>query len=72
MIANMSGCLRHTHNPDCSESCFHKTYRSMDGTCNNLQNPVWGASNIPFLRLKKPIYENGFNIPVGKEEWMKG
>ena len=65
MIANMSGCLRHTHSTDCSDSCFHRKYRTLDGTCNNLHNPTWGASNVPFQRLLDPIYENGFNTPVG-------
>lgn len=69
MIANMSGCLRHTHTPDCSDSCFHRVYRTADGTCNNLHNPTWGASNVPFPRLLEPIYENGFNTPVG---WNRG
>ncbi|XP_076462560.1 peroxidasin-like isoform X2 [Babylonia areolata] len=69
MIANMSGCLHHTHRTDCTESCFHRHYRTVDGTCNNLHNPAWGASNIPFQRLLHPIYENGFNTPVG---WNRG
>ena len=38
----------------------------MDGSCNNLQNPSWGASNSPLKRLLPPQYENGFNSPVGK------
>ena len=46
--------------------CFHKKYRTMDGSCNNLQNPSWGASNSPLKRLLPPQYENGFNSPVGK------
>ena len=45
--------------------CFHLKYRTIDGTCNNLQNPTWGASLIGFRRLLNPIYENGFNTPVG-------
>ena len=40
-------------------------YRTSDGTCNNLQHPMWGASRTPFHRLLQPIYENGFNAPVG-------
>lgn len=65
MIANMSGCLRHVHSVDCSDSCFHRKYRTMDGTCNNLHNPTWGAANTALQRLLDPIYENGFNTPVG-------
>ncbi|KAE9538939.1 hypothetical protein AGLY_005521 [Aphis glycines] len=34
-------------------------YRSMDGTCNNLQHPLWGASFTPYIRLGKAYYEDG-------------
>ncbi|XP_050539953.1 peroxidasin isoform X2 [Daktulosphaira vitifoliae] len=69
LIANLSGCLRHQNKPNCSDMCFHTKYRTIDGTCNNLQNPMWGASLTPFRRIMKPIYENGFNTPIG---WTKG
>ncbi|XP_064604306.1 peroxidasin-like isoform X2 [Liolophura sinensis] len=65
LIANMSGCLRQQPDIDCSDMCFHQKYRMADGTCNNLQHPTWGASNMAFKRLKKPVYENGFNTPIG-------
>uniref|UniRef100_A0A646QDL0 Peroxidasin n=1 Tax=Hemiscolopendra marginata TaxID=943146 RepID=A0A646QDL0_9MYRI len=64
-IANLSGCLTHRRHINCSEMCFHSRYRTIDGTCNNLQHPMWGASETPFYRLLKPIYENGFNTPIG-------
>lgn len=25
--------------------CIKSPYRTLDGTCNNLQNPIWGAAN---------------------------
>ncbi|XP_059149392.1 peroxidasin homolog [Physella acuta] len=65
IIANLSGCLRRTHDADCSDNCFNRRYRTMDGTCNNYQHPTWGAANTAFNRLLPPIYENGFNSPVG-------
>ncbi|XP_055887034.1 peroxidasin homolog [Biomphalaria glabrata] len=68
LIANLSGCLTQIHSIDCSDSCFHRRYRTLDGTCNNFQNPTWGAANTAFIRLLPPIYENGFNSPVG---WNK-
>uniref|UniRef100_A0A8C3TFJ7 Peroxidasin like n=1 Tax=Chelydra serpentina TaxID=8475 RepID=A0A8C3TFJ7_CHESE len=63
LIANLSGCTAHRRFPNCSDICFHQKYRSYDGTCNNLQHPVWGASLIAFERILKPVYENGFNLP---------
>ncbi|XP_071965528.1 peroxidasin homolog isoform X2 [Antedon mediterranea] len=65
VIANKSGCIMHRNNINCSDMCFHKKYRNYDGTCNNLRNPEWGASLTRFNRILKPIYENGFNTPVG-------
>ncbi|CAH0386545.1 unnamed protein product [Bemisia tabaci] len=68
LIANMSGCMTHQVKTNCSDLCFHTKYRTIDGTCNNLQHPMWGASLTGFRRLQKPIYENGFSTPVG---WTK-
>ncbi|XP_013398080.1 peroxidasin isoform X2 [Lingula anatina] len=67
IIANLSGCLAHRRIINCTDMCFHHKYRSMDGTCNNLQHPMWGASLTGFKRLLPPAYENNFNTPVGWE-----
>ncbi|XP_068625548.1 peroxidase-like [Battus philenor] len=32
--------------------CQESRYRSYDGTCNNLQNPYWGATKQPFAELE--------------------
>ncbi|XP_044733835.1 peroxidasin isoform X3 [Chrysoperla carnea] len=69
LVARLSGCMAHRLMPNCTNMCFHKKYRSFTGTCNNLQNPTWGASNTGFRRILKPIYENGFSTPIG---WNKG
>ena len=34
-------------------------YRSADGSCNNLNNPSWGSSFMPFLRFLPPDYSDG-------------
>ncbi|MGH0149173.1 UNVERIFIED_CONTAM: hypothetical protein FKN15_062838, partial [Acipenser sinensis] len=65
MIANLSGCTAHRRINNCSDICFHQKYRSHDGTCNNLQHPMWGASLTAFERLLKSVYDNGFNLPRG-------
>ena len=49
----------------CSNFCYHKKYRTFDGTCNNLQHGLWGAAVTPFKRALEPIYENRLNSPVG-------
>lgn len=66
-IADLSGCHRHKRRVNCSARCLN--YRTMDGTCNNLGNPHWGAANTPLRRLSPPEYENGFSTPRG---WTKG
>lgn len=68
LIAQLSGCTTHRRVRNCSDTCFHKKYRSIDGGCNNLENPTWGSSLTPFRRILQPIYEDGFGKPVG---WNK-
>ncbi|XP_067643898.1 peroxidasin [Eurosta solidaginis] len=65
LVAELSGCVEHREKPNCTDMCYHSKYRSMDGTCNNLKNPWWGASLTAFTRIAKPIYENGFSTPIG-------
>ncbi|XP_060651867.1 LOW QUALITY PROTEIN: peroxidasin [Drosophila nasuta] len=69
LVAELSGCMEHREMPNCTDMCFHSRYRSIEGTCNNLMHPTWGASLTAFRRLAPPIYENGFSMPVG---WTKG
>lgn len=38
----------------------------MDGLCNNFYNLIWGVLVIVLQRMLFLIYENGFNILVGK------
>lgn len=69
LVAQLSGCQAHRIIPNCTNMCFHLKYRSIDGTCNNLQHSSWGASLTGFRRILQPIYENGFSSPIG---WNKG
>jgi len=36
---------------NCTGSLSLKSFRTVDGTCNNLQNPTWGSSNTPLRRI---------------------
>ncbi|KAG7177543.1 Peroxidasin-like 6, partial [Homarus americanus] len=68
LLTNLSGCLAHRRSVYCDDMCFHAKYRTIDGTCNNLRKPLWGSSLTGFRRILSPIYENGFNTPIG---WSK-
>ncbi|GBP68370.1 Thyroid peroxidase [Eumeta japonica] len=52
--------------------CRPGKYRRMDGLCNNLQHPTWGATMAPFqsmvivltpYRLIGPLFSDGINAP---------
>lgn len=66
IIAQLSGCQEPIQIDPCSKQlCFHLRYRTIDGTCNNLNHPRWGAALAPFKRLLPPKYENNINTPIG-------
>ncbi|XP_023933907.2 peroxidase isoform X2 [Bicyclus anynana] len=41
--------------------CTKSRYRSIDGTCNNLQRPTWGIPQTPYGRLVKFKYGDGIS-----------
>ena len=41
---------------ECIPDAFFRTF---DGVCNNLKNPWWGTTNIPFQRLMPAQYQDG-------------
>ncbi|WP_442512001.1 peroxidase family protein [Novipirellula sp. SH528] len=41
--------------------------RSIDGTGNNLDNPEFGAANIPLLRVADADYADGISEPAGAD-----
>ncbi|CAI2353571.1 unnamed protein product [Caenorhabditis sp. 36 PRJEB53466] len=68
-LMGLSGCHTGQFKNPCTDICFHNRYRSFDGQCNNRNKPMTGVSVMPLRRLLTPVYENGFNTPVG---WEKG
>ncbi|CAK1579400.1 unnamed protein product [Parnassius mnemosyne] len=45
--------------------CTKSRYRTIDGTCNNLQKPIWGVPQTPYGRLTKYNYGDGISaLPV--------
>ncbi|XP_068231382.1 peroxidase-like [Palaemon carinicauda] len=48
-------------------TCQVTKYRSYDGKCNNLDNPIWGSKNVAFKRRLPPDYADGIDAPrVGR------
>lgn len=84
LLSTLSGCeaglrnqnVRNSLNrinlkePDCS-SCFHKKYRTFDGTCNNEKQPFFGSALRPFRRVLVPEYEDGLYKPRGYSKQTK-
>lgn len=50
----------------CSSEVKSSPYRTLDGSCNNVNNPDWGMSGRPQLRLLPPDYDDGFGKPRRK------
>ena len=66
-ITNMldfAECRKATDLYNCSTPTINQ-FRTADSTCNNLNNPLWGASNTAFSRVKPAQYEDGVSTPVG-------
>ena len=43
-------------NIECPQNSY---YRTIDGSCNNVANPLIGRSMTPFRRLLRPSYSDG-------------
>lgn len=41
------------------------SFRSIDGSGNNIANPNWGEAHTELLRLTSPAYEDGLSVPRG-------
>lgn len=49
------------NDPVCNQQVVRSRYRTIDGSCNNLQRTSWGKANTPYSRILFPDYEDGFN-----------
>ena len=43
--------------------CFPQKYRTSNGECNNVKNPMWGVTGAAYLRIIEPQYEDGVGTP---------
>ena len=44
--------------------CGQSEYRTIDGTCNNIANPLFGSAGIKLLRLSPVGYDDGDSEPI--------
>uniref|UniRef100_A0A914CSD3 peroxidase n=1 Tax=Acrobeloides nanus TaxID=290746 RepID=A0A914CSD3_9BILA len=66
------GCVSTLAEHKCSRNlCYHLKFRSFDGSCNNLEEPLKGAAFMPLSRLKDPIYDDVFSAPVSSLKHLR-
>lgn len=46
-------------------TAYDLRFRTIDGTGNNVQIPLWGAAETPLLRVADAAYSDGANLPSG-------
>uniref|UniRef100_A0A158PBP2 SCP domain-containing protein n=1 Tax=Angiostrongylus cantonensis TaxID=6313 RepID=A0A158PBP2_ANGCA len=67
-----NACVPRMDEASCEKNiCYNVYFRTMDGSCNNLRNPLRGAAYRPYTRLLPTVYDNGLSEPVGRISfWM--
>jgi len=61
-----TGCAEARHAVSCEDSC-HSKYRTIDGTCNNLEHVLWGSANNLFSRMAPAHFASSYGAPVGSD-----
>ncbi|KAL3078983.1 hypothetical protein niasHS_014765 [Heterodera schachtii] len=65
------GCATMNQENICVQNkCYHEHYRTFDGSCNELQNSLKGASYMPYARLLPANFEDGIARMVGTSKKM--
>lgn len=57
LLSELSVSVSPAYNVTCGPASQY--YRTMDGSCNNLQHPCWGKVDEPYQRWLPPAYDNG-------------
>uniref|UniRef100_A0AC35U6H3 Peroxidase mlt-7 n=1 Tax=Rhabditophanes sp. KR3021 TaxID=114890 RepID=A0AC35U6H3_9BILA len=60
-----NACTPRLDDTNCERNqCYNMYFRTMDGSCNNLEKPLQGASYRPYNRLLPPEYDDGLGAPI--------
>ena len=70
-MLDFAECIDPTELFNCSVPTIDQ-FRTIDGTCNNLNQPLLGASNTDFRRLLPSQYEDNVSVPVGHDQQVNG
>ena len=70
-MLDFAECIDPTELFNCSVPTIDQ-FRTVDGTCNNLNQPLLGASNTDFRRLLPSQYEDNVSVPVGHDQQVNG
>ncbi|XP_047447828.1 eosinophil peroxidase-like [Mugil cephalus] len=65
VLASLTGCTARERPPPCRTTPSLNQFRPATSSCNNRENPRYGASNIPLVRWLPPEYEDGATLPRG-------
>ena len=66
-----SECLELRAEPRCRFPTVNR-FRTIDGSCNNLEKPLLGAARTPFARLTPAVYEDGISALRGAMQAQSG
>ena len=74
MQSAMGECRANPPEPRCGPEARNSraTFRSFDGTCNNLDNPLCGAAGVTLRRLLPPQFEDGIQQTIGFNQQANG
>ncbi|XP_057291870.1 lactoperoxidase-like [Hydractinia symbiolongicarpus] len=61
----LANCISVVAEPKCDFFRLLKGFRTVDGTCNNLEDVTLGAANTPLARLVAADYVDGIDTPRG-------
>ena len=72
LMTTESGCSEVREAPRCFQNLYNIFVRTIDGTCNNFENPLFGASETEFTRMTPPFYEDGIDALRGDIQGRTG